>query len=112
MACWLTLPSSLPGGRVLSAQSPPCCPCSHPPIVVLLQGAARPLFPFEDAWEHVAHDEYGASLDFADFDPAEATGGWVRCMSAEEGRKGSVCVWGGGGGGGCASLCTVLTLIP
>ena len=32
------------------------------------------MFPFEDAWEHVAHDEYGASLDYTDFDPAEATG--------------------------------------
>ena len=39
-----------------------------------MQGAARPMFPFEDAWEHVAHDEYGASLDYADFDPAEAIG--------------------------------------
>ena len=39
-----------------------------------MQGAARPMFPFEDAWEHVAHDEYGASLDYTDFDPTEATG--------------------------------------
>ena len=54
--------------------------CS-PPHQTMLQGAAQPMFPFEDAWEHVAHDEYGASLDYADFDPAEATGEpvWQRC---------------------------------
>ncbi len=32
------------------------------------------MFPFEDEWEHVAHDEYGASLDYADFDAPEARG--------------------------------------
>lgn len=47
---------------------------SLPRPVPSMQGAARPMFPFEDAWEHVAHDEYGSSLDYADFDPAEAIG--------------------------------------
>ncbi|PSC73960.1 cleavage and polyadenylation specificity factor subunit 2 [Micractinium conductrix] len=32
------------------------------------KGAAAPLFPFEDEWEHAAWDEYGASLDYSDFE--------------------------------------------
>jgi hypothetical protein len=32
------------------------------------------MFPFEDEWEHVSHDEYGAGLDLADFNAAESTG--------------------------------------
>lgn len=76
-------PVRTPGGRGITG-----CLCvasriraCSPPHQTMLQGAARPMFPFEDAWEHVAHDEYGASLDYADFDPAEATGEpvWRRC---------------------------------
>eukprot|EP00887_Chlorella_sp_A99_P003905 scaffold11.g3905.t1 len=36
------------------------------------QGAAAPMFPFEDEWEHETFDEYGASLDYADFDLSES----------------------------------------
>ena len=43
-------------------------------VVSTLQGAAQPVFPCEDEWEHVAWDEYGASLDYADFEPGETTG--------------------------------------
>ena len=40
----------------------------RPTVLLLLQGAAAPLFPFEDEWEHAAWDEYGASLDYSDFE--------------------------------------------
>lgn len=45
------------------------------------RGAAAPMFPFEDEWEHVAYDEYGASLDYADYDAPEARG--FKAMASE-----------------------------
>lgn len=56
------------------------------------------MFPFEDEWEHVAYDEYGASLDYADFDAPEARGGLayaccVHCVRCVCVAGCCVCLW-------------------